>query len=245
MLRSGSSSALWAQIDGIGALTKVVLGINLGAVGLCAIGDAMHHLGYANLILWAGIATLWTTLIAAAVWQYRRKRRSLRAFLRMVQLAFWSFALTTLSASWSLSYITGTQLYYASHWVAIAVPFVACYLFLTCLLAITWQKGRARFQGLAVFRDSGRVSTSDFYSVWFQQGSSSRWSTRAPLIIGMVAPVAIVIAIVIQAITGTDPRELLSHLVFMAAGCYAMSFMTCALWLQRRYLGRDELEIVD
>lgn len=245
MWRGGSSSALWTQIEGIGALTKAVLWINLGALGLCAIGDAMHQLGYANLLWWGGIAAAWTTLSAAGVWQYRRNQRSLRAFLRMGQLAFWSLALTALSASWTLSYITGSQPYYATHWMAIAVPFVASYIFLTCLLTITWQKGRERFQALAAFRASGRISASEFYSIWFQRGNSSRWLTRTPLLIGMVAPVAIVIATVIQANTGTDPRELLSHVAFMATACYAMSFMTCALWLQHRYLGRDELQIVD
>lgn len=243
--RDGSSSALWARIEGVGALTKAVLWINLGSVGICAIGDAMHQLGYGNLLWWGGIAAAWTTLIAVGVWKYRSSRRSLRAFLRMVQLCFWSLALTLVTASWSLSYVTGTQPYYVRHWMVIAALFVVSYILLTCFLALIWKRGIERFQALASFRASGVISASDFYSIWFGQGSSSGWTRTAPLLIGLAASISIVSAILIQAVTGTDPRELLSHVVLMAAGCYAMSFMTCALWLQRCYLGRDDLQIVD
>lgn len=242
----GSSTAFWASIEkAIGALAKVILGINLGAVGLCALGDAMHRLGFTNLLWWAGVGTTWSVWALVGIWQYQHNRSSLKAYLRLGQVAMWSLALTCATSTWSLTYITGTYTYYASHWMMIVALFVSVYAVLACYLTIGWKRSRERFRALSAYRTAGRLRTTEFRVIWFSQARSMRWAERAPLLIGVSIPIWIIAAIVIQVGTGKDPREFLSHVLLLCISVYAMSFMTAALWHQRHYLGDADLVIVD
>jgi len=216
--------------------------------------------GVSVLLLWLGHSKslaqtdLLSAVVAAAllvacslagVWQYRRNRRSLRAILRLFQMGAWPLSLSFLALALALVTAMGSAQVYAAHWPVILSVFVGVLLALTGSYVTYRRVYRDQYEAFASYRAAGTMSADALYAILSFQGRSTRAAARLPLIVGVAVPLFAIVGLTLNQVLHRDIREMLAVCIFFLLSNYFMAVLIARRWLQWRYLGAQDLIVVD
>jgi hypothetical protein len=230
---AGFSSPLWPYVDGVRRLPALLL--VLGGVPL-----ATRWMAHANSV-WM-LATWGLCIFSALVGSeyQRRNRRSLKANFLMFQLCGWPLGITFASFMWNVSYLTGTHSFYARFGGQIAVIFAAMLAGLSLFYVRYWRDGRELFETLGSHRAQGSISAGELYGLLTFQGRSTRMLSVLPVAVGIAVPVSGILA---HALGRNIWEFCLFTFLTLILSPYIIAVLIARRWLQKRYLGSDDLII--
>lgn len=228
-----ASGPLWEYLKGVEGGPKVLALLNGIQLGLLLIARA-------PIAVAAAIALASLTSSIAGVWQFRRNQRSLRSILRLFQLEGWPLAVTLGEFMWSVSYLTGTHASYASHMTTIGFVFVMVLAIYLVLYLRIWNTFTDSYAALKKPRAEGEISARDLHILLM--GRSSGWTTRLPLFVALSIPATMLVS----RIAGHSVYDvfLFVILTLVLFPCFA-AILIARIYLQRRYLGSDDIRIID
>lgn len=228
-----ASGPLWEYLKGVEGGPKVLALLNGIQLGLLLIARA-------PIAVAAAIALASLTSSIAGVWQFRRNQRSLRSILRLFQLEGWPLAVTLGEFMWSVSYLTGTHASYASHMTTIGFVFVMVLAIYLVLYLRIWNTFTDSYAALKKHRAEGEISARDLHILLM--GRSSGWTTRLPLFVALSIPATMLVS----RIAGHSVYDvfLFVILTLVLFPCFA-AILIARMYLQRRYLGSDDIRIID
>ena len=177
-------------------------------------------------------------------WRYRRNPRSVRAILLFFQLTGWPLVLSFGFVILGVGHLTGSIHYYSDHWRTLLGAYLSALLALSVYFAAYQPTFRRQYVALASYRAGGSISADEFYRV-LANNPPARLTSRLPLLVGISVPVFMVIGIAISGALHRDVREVLGALLFAGVSLAIAAILAARLWLQRRYLGSDDLLVVE
>jgi hypothetical protein len=177
-------------------------------------------------------------------WSYRRNRRSVRAILLFFQLTGWPLAVSFGFVSVGVSYLTGSIHYYSEYWLAFSGAYLSLLLALAVYFAAYQPTFRRQYVALAAYRAGGSISADEFYRI-LTSNQSTQLTAHLPVFVGISVPIFMVFGIAVSGVLHRDAREVLGVLLATAVSVSIGAVLAARLWLQRSYLGRDDLLVVE
>ena len=232
------TSPLWSYIGNVESGPKAIAMLSIVPIG-------MRLIARVNIAWSAVTAFLLLGCALIGCLQYRRNRRSLRAILLLFQLNGWPLAIALGVLGSGLSYLTGSHEFYAKHWLAIALFFLLNLIAFTFYYTALWRDGQDQYRMLGAYRPEGRIPASELYRLLTFQGRSTRMLSKLALIVGVSVPITTILAVVARHVIGRDVREFLAYVISLTLSSYIMSILIARRWLQHRYLGVDDLLVVE
>jgi hypothetical protein len=227
-----TSGPLWDHLKGVEAVPKVLALLN-------GIQLVLLLIARAPIVVAAIIAVASLTSSVVGVWQYRRNQQSLRSILRLFQLAGWPLAVTLGEFMWNVSYLTGTHALYASHMATIGFIFALVFAIYLALYLCFWATFTYSYTVFKEHRAEGGIAARDLYLLLV--GRSSRWTKLA-----LFVTISIPVTMLVSRIAGRIAYDVfLLAMVTLVLFPYIAAVLVARIYLQRKYLGSEDLRITD
>lgn len=213
-------------------VVAAIAGVAL-VVRLIAKAPVMHAVFFAFGLITVGLA---------GRWYYRRHRHSLKAVLLFSHLVIWPLCIALAWLMWDVTLLSRYRDSYVAHIGHFVVVFIAALIAFLVYHVRYWKDGHRLFADLASYRSRGVVDSEALFDILSFRGRAIRAQLIMPVAAGLASTTVIGLSVFFN-------RDVVGLFLFVALGLllspYIMAVSIARLVLQARYLGADDLIIVD